>query len=121
MRSVAFGFANATCAAGTVEYRHVRVEQDEIRFAFPPAFVGSATVLDFDRFEAEVRAQHCEIAAIGLVVVGNQRATDRKSVVWGKSVPVRVDLGGRRTVKKNQYDLKSTRSTSPHCSLRRHK
>src|SRR3546814_14130651 len=26
--------------------------------------------------------------------------TDRKSVVWGKSVSVRVDLGGRRTNKK---------------------
>src|SRR3546814_19053737 len=25
---------------------------------------------------------------------------DRKSVVWGKSVAVRVDLGGRRIVKK---------------------
>src|SRR3546814_13743844 len=25
---------------------------------------------------------------------------DRKSVVWGKSVAVRVDLGGRRSIKK---------------------
>src|SRR3546814_11414863 len=25
---------------------------------------------------------------------------DRKSVVWGKSVSVRVDLGGRRVIKK---------------------
>src|SRR3546814_10994728 len=27
---------------------------------------------------------------------------DRKSVVWGKSVSVRVDLGGRRSIKKKQ-------------------
>src|SRR3546814_20364785 len=29
---------------------------------------------------------------------------DRKSVVQGKSVSVRVDLGGRRTIKKQQLD-----------------
>src|SRR3546814_16412356 len=28
--------------------------------------------------------------------------TDRKSVVWGKSVSVRVDLGGRRIIKKKK-------------------
>src|SRR3546814_20596679 len=27
---------------------------------------------------------------------------DRKSVVWGKSVSVRVDLGGRRVIKKKK-------------------
>src|SRR3546814_13754739 len=27
---------------------------------------------------------------------------DRTSVVWGKSVPVRVDLGGRRLIKKKK-------------------
>src|SRR3546814_17234521 len=29
-------------------------------------------------------------------------ASDRKSVVWGKSVSVRVDLGGRRIIKKKK-------------------
>src|SRR3546814_20273623 len=29
---------------------------------------------------------------------------DRKSVVWGKSVSVRVDLGGRRIIKKKKND-----------------
>src|SRR3546814_12445633 len=28
---------------------------------------------------------------------------DRKRVVWGQSVSVRVDLGGRRLIKKNQH------------------
>src|SRR3546814_4109970 len=40
----------------------------------------------------------------GLPLVGldvDQEAVDRKSVVSGKSVPVRVDLGGRRIIKKN--------------------
>src|SRR3546814_12456178 len=31
---------------------------------------------------------------------------DRKSVVWGKSVSVRVDLGGRRIIKKNKKEKK---------------
>src|SRR3546814_12676643 len=30
------------------------------------------------------------------------RIIDRKSVVWGKSVSVRVDLGGRRILKKKK-------------------
>src|SRR3546814_11189497 len=33
-------------------------------------------------------------------VTGSRRATDRKSVVSGKSVSVSVDLGGRRIIKK---------------------
>src|SRR3546814_17329859 len=32
--------------------------------------------------------------------------TDRKSVVWGKSVSVRVDIGGRRTINKKQTTSK---------------
>src|SRR3546814_16426035 len=32
----------------------------------------------------------------------NPAPVDRKSVVWGKSVSVRVDLGGRRTIKKKK-------------------
>src|SRR3546814_15016629 len=31
---------------------------------------------------------------------GRRGQADRKSVVWGKSVSVRVDLGGRRIIKK---------------------
>src|SRR3546814_17948396 len=33
--------------------------------------------------------------------------TDRKSVVWGKSVSVRVDLGGRCIIKKKTQHSKS--------------
>src|SRR3546814_12197933 len=34
---------------------------------------------------------------------------DRKSVVQGKSVPVRVDLGGRSLIKKNSRYTRTTR------------
>src|SRR3546814_18532425 len=37
-----------------------------------------------------------------------RRGTDRKSVVWGKSGYVRVDLGGRRILKKKQKITKHT-------------
>src|SRR3546814_18388109 len=38
---------------------------------------------------------------------------DRKSVVWGKSVSVRVDLGGRRIIKKkNTTRITQTRTTT---------
>src|SRR3546814_12035153 len=32
--------------------------------------------------------------------------SDRKRVVWGKSVSVRVDLGGRRSIKKKKIEPK---------------
>src|SRR3546814_11667757 len=38
--------------------------------------------------------------ALLLVCFGFKVAIDRKSVVWGKSVSVRVDLDGRRYIKK---------------------
>src|SRR3546814_19961389 len=51
---------------------------------------------------------------IGLAVANNEAAishastliarADRKSVVWGKSVSVRVDLGGRRFIKKKKHN-----------------
>src|SRR3546814_18556571 len=34
--------------------------------------------------------------------LGADRRGDRKSVVWGKSVSVRVDIVGRRNIKKKQ-------------------
>src|SRR3546814_14790885 len=38
---------------------------------------------------------------------GEDRGEDRKSVVWGKSTSVRVDLGGGRIIKKKQLLQKS--------------
>src|SRR3546814_18280735 len=39
---------------------------------------------------------------------GNRLAIDRKSVVWGKSVSVRVDFGGRRIIKKKKTKIHTT-------------
>src|SRR3546814_14669467 len=42
----------------------------------------------------------------GAVAVGKQSGEERKSVVSGTSVSVRVDLGGRRIIKKkNNYNI----------------
>src|SRR3546814_19525494 len=51
-----------------------------------------------------------------IVALGEGAAQDRKSVVWGKSGSVRVDLGGRRIIKKKtktniSNTLDTTRST----------
>src|SRR3546814_16417322 len=50
--------------------------------------------LDLDKNISAVRKD--VLRALGIV------GLDRKSVVWGKSVSVRVDLGGRRTIKKQK-------------------
>src|SRR3546814_12830158 len=44
------------------------------------------------------------LAQLGLAAVAGLDG-DRKSVVEGKSVSVRVDLGGRRIIKKKRYNL----------------
>src|SRR3546814_17690371 len=38
----------------------------------------------------------------GMLAVELARLANRKSVVWGKSVSVRVALGGRRTIKQKK-------------------
>src|SRR3546814_19381321 len=43
--------------------------------------------------------------------VGGVGQRDRKSVVSGKSVSVRVDLGGRRIIKKKQVRKKRTKQS----------
>src|SRR3546814_15975720 len=42
----------------------------------------------------------------------NDLCKDRKSVVWGKRVSVRVDLGGRRLIKKKKQATNLTQDTS---------
>src|SRR3546814_17912551 len=41
------------------------------------------------------------------------RGRDRKSVVYGKGVSVRVDLGGRRVIKKKKHRIKASKNTPP--------
>src|SRR3546814_13042030 len=60
---------------------------------------------------ARAQSRHVLVEPLGhgaleVVVAGpGVQRPDRKSVVWGKSVAVRVDLGGRRIMKKKkQYN-----------------
>src|SRR3546814_12931279 len=68
--------------------------------------------------------QAAAVAFAGMIVVGGERrgdalgaqqlagdtgVLDRRSVVTGKSVSVRVDLGGRRIIKKNNISTKKIR------------
>src|SRR3546814_11407602 len=50
--------------------------------------------------------------------VALEPGSDRKRVVWGKSVSVRVDLGGRRIITKKKYNTNHVRDIiqelSPH-------
>src|SRR3546814_17941754 len=43
-----------------------------------------------------------DCAGVGILVAGRAAGGDRKSVVSGKRVSVRVDLGGRRRIKKKK-------------------
>src|SRR3546814_19612328 len=51
---------------------------------------------------ARDRGDHRYFERLGRSEVGKDARQDRKSVVEGKSVSVRVDLGGRRTIKKKK-------------------
>src|SRR3546814_21036469 len=69
-----------------------------------------------DGFETIV-LQHDEPAVNGLV---ERRQIDRKSVVEGKSVTVRVDLGGRRIIKKkNKEGIKRYKVAQRHIKHKR--
>src|SRR3546814_19607049 len=58
-------------------------------------FLGLMGFIDPPREEAKAAIAECRSAGIAVKMI-----TDRKSVVEGKSVSVRVDLGGRRIIKK---------------------
>src|SRR3546814_17124849 len=51
--------------------------------------------------QPEQIARHRDVSAAAVQIV-DARLADRKSVVSGKSVSVRVDLGGRRIIKKKK-------------------
>src|SRR3546814_19527737 len=67
---------------------------------------------------ASSRAQKCFIPTLNSTQRMAKRTfcphhgIDRKSVVWGKSVSVRVDLGGLRIIKKKNRPTSSNPSTT---------
>src|SRR3546814_17509055 len=64
--------------------------------ALPPQGPGVVSLEPFLRGLARIRCRFCGHGPVQLI----GHAVDRKSVVYGKSVSVRVDLGGRRIIKK---------------------
>src|SRR3546814_12816136 len=72
--------------------RHQRTDRDQ------------AEVVRGDRVAMLEQLEHCRAGQRREreeeAELGRGLAVDRKSVVWGKSVSVRVDLGGRRIMKQ---------------------
>src|SRR3546814_16777646 len=52
----------------------------------------------------DLQLKDARVRFIGNVAIGRDVTADRKSVVSGKSVSVRVDLGGRRFIKKTKLN-----------------
>src|SRR3546814_11835635 len=69
--------------------------------ASDPVVEGSGAALDLGERQRGERRVAALPQAMQVFVVGHA-AEDRKSGVWGKSVSVRVALGGRRIVKKTK-------------------
>src|SRR3546814_20349595 len=51
---------------------------------------------------AALEQRHAHVASQGLQLQSDRRLAERKSVVQGKRVAVRVDHGGRRIIKKKK-------------------
>src|SRR3546814_11173812 len=66
--------------------------------ALVPTVATIAARLDHRVEQRGIGAQHLQLRALRL---GHVRGQDRKSVVAGKSVSVRVGIGGGRIIKKN--------------------
>src|SRR3546814_18206372 len=74
------------------------------RLARLPGGAAEAVELDPFALRAEARQHldvlHRHVELVAALVAHLEEIVDRKSVVSGKSVSVRVDLGGRRIIKK---------------------
>src|SRR3546814_15658869 len=80
---------------------------------------GCSSDLIHDRRHAELAHPVIDVAAEPhAIVTGTHRTRirDRKSVVSGKSVSVRVDLGGRRILNKTKHPI-YTQPNIPHNSI----
>src|SRR3546814_18510847 len=64
-------------------------------------------VLELARGQLEARIDHLVAFECGIVEPDFVDQIDRKSVVEGKSVSVRVDLGGRRIIKTKRNNVGS--------------
>src|SRR3546814_18985398 len=95
--------ARGRTVAARIGEQHRRLEAGDEPLVAVRRRVGEGVqrlgVLDHaaDEIEAHVRQA-------GIAVAGEQRLADRKSVVEGKSVSLRVVLGGRRIIKKKNLN-----------------
>src|SRR3546814_11672515 len=83
---------------------------------FVAGFIGSPPMNLVEGEVSDGRFRHPtgsidRVGASGRVVLGQR---DRKSVVEGKSVSVRVDLGGRRSIQKKNVQGTSSRHPPQH-------
>src|SRR3546814_17702745 len=77
---------------------------DALHASLTQRFVDKRTTILMRRIGADVSALPVVVDDAGEVLVEDH--PDRKSVVEGKSVSVRVDLGGRRIIKKKNKNKK---------------
>src|SRR3546814_19466267 len=88
------------CAIG--QWRTQRTQLDRIGVGEEPDFdvVVIANIVDAAQRDQNAPRSRQHLGGV---------AIDRTSVVWGKSVLVRVDLGGRRIIKKKTNDTPTTK------------
>src|SRR3546814_21158225 len=79
------------------------VGEDELA-ALPNARAVISPIIGYDWIDVEAATARGVLVANG-EASENYESIDRKSVVEGKSVSVRVDLGGRRIIKKKNTKL----------------
>src|SRR3546814_10965309 len=82
-----------------------RFEVEDGRIKLNP--LGDWTKTDLEAYFEEHKLPRHPLEAEGYLSIGCEPCTDRKSVVEGKSVSVRVDLGGRRIIKKKNNQKKN--------------
>src|SRR3546814_17233660 len=83
---------------------HIPVVQHNVRWIMRHTLVAAfATLTDANRTRGDLMSRGIAREQI--------HAIDRKSVVWGKSVSVRVDLGGRRHIKKKNMSHHRTNTS----------
>src|SRR3546814_15943203 len=105
-------WSSDVCSSDLRSYKSTRHNRQSPETTRPPG--GGRVALPGGKSVANGRG----VLALGLGDHRLDRAGDRKSVVEGKSVLVRVDLGGRRTLKKktdtDQHSLAQTHTITAH-------
>src|SRR3546814_14832514 len=90
----------AQAPGGEQRLLHVELEQQQLqKVPLPPQDV---------RCLRQTHGHGCTSSGLAAPIGSAIRGLDRKSVVEGKSVSVRVDLGGRRIIKKTNTNISNT-------------